>query len=80
MGSLDPRQFNVQYHPRLSILTIVTWIGLNDIDRGLNITSQLTKYFEVQETLYNAGARTFLFMKLPPVDRSPFGTLNCVSS
>lgn len=33
----------------------------------------MPKLFELQEYLYNAGARNFLFIDLPPIERSPAG-------
>jgi hypothetical protein len=29
--------------------------------------------FDLQKTLYGAGARNFLFIDVPPMDRSPAG-------
>jgi hypothetical protein len=43
---------------------------------GYDPQKQLKMLFEVQvELLYNAGARNFLFLNVPPTDRSPAGTL-----
>lgn len=30
--------------------------------------------FEVQDKLYKTGARNFLFIDVPPIERSPAGT------
>jgi hypothetical protein len=52
---------------------LVTWAGLNDVGRWKNAEKQLTSLFEGQELLYDAGARNFLFITLPPIDKSPTG-------
>ena len=35
----------------------------------------IDKLFELQLDLYDAGARNFLLIDLPPINRSPAGTL-----
>ncbi|KAJ7187236.1 hypothetical protein C8R46DRAFT_1059191 [Mycena filopes] len=49
----------------------VTWVGINDAawesDHGLN----LEKLFEAQKILYDAGARNFLLINVPAIDRAP---------
>jgi phospholipase/lecithinase/hemolysin len=55
------------------------WIGINDIaytynrggDRHVFSDKLLDSYFALVEQLYNSGARSFLFISVPPVDRSP---------
>ncbi|KAI2464652.1 carbohydrate esterase family 16 protein [Annulohypoxylon bovei var. microspora] len=56
------------------------WIGINDIGNsygsGANSSSLLyTKIFDVYsglvDQLYSSGARNFVFINVPPVDRSP---------
>jgi hypothetical protein len=54
---------------------LVTWVGINDVARWLDINAQLTLLFQLQDLLYNVGARKFVFLTVPPVDRSPWGTL-----
>jgi hypothetical protein len=56
---------------------IVTWAGLNDVGRWKNTDKQLTSLFEGQELLYQAGARNFVFITLPPIDKSPTGKSFC---
>ena len=56
------------------VLMVVTWIGINDINRWLDIPSQITFLFQLQEMLYDAGARKFVFLNVPPYNRSPWGT------
>ncbi|KAI0336551.1 hypothetical protein GY45DRAFT_1315944 [Cubamyces sp. BRFM 1775] len=53
----------------------VTWIGINDCARLEleDIPSTLDELFEEQELLYQAGARNFLFIDVPPIHRSPVG-------
>lgn len=59
------------------------WIGINDVGNsfyhgvdGVNGTEALNKkifevYGDMVGILYNAGARNFVFLTVPPVDRSP---------
>ncbi|KAI0363990.1 hypothetical protein BV20DRAFT_974951 [Pilatotrama ljubarskyi] len=55
------------------------WIGINDIgnsyylggDRDAFSDTLLDSYFGQVQELYNVGARNFLFINVPPVDRSP---------
>jgi phospholipase/lecithinase/hemolysin len=51
----------------------VKWIGINDIAVGLDVKNQLETLDTVAESLYDAGARNFLFINIPPLDRSPGG-------
>ncbi|KZV82779.1 hypothetical protein EXIGLDRAFT_729289 [Exidia glandulosa HHB12029] len=53
-----------------------TFIGTNDCGaRGalFNVQKNMETLVELQEELYQAGARTFIFVTTMPVDRSPFG-------
>lgn len=54
-------------------LIVVTWVGINDMGMGLEAESQLKSLFKYQESLYDVGARHFLFFNVPPTDRSPAG-------
>ncbi|KAF5321885.1 hypothetical protein D9619_002161 [Psilocybe cf. subviscida] len=55
------------------------WIGINDIgnsyylsgDRGAFSDTLLAAEFALVQKLYNVGARNFLFVNVPPIDRSP---------
>jgi len=55
------------------------WIGINDIgnsygnggDRSAFSDTLLNAYFALVQKLYNVGARNFLFVNVPPIDRSP---------
>lgn len=55
------------------------WIGINDIgnsyylsgDRDAFSDTLLDAYFALVQQLYNTGARNFLFVNVPPIDRSP---------
>ncbi|KAI0810961.1 hypothetical protein BC629DRAFT_1654462 [Irpex lacteus] len=52
----------------------VTWIGINDLGyASFNSKKRsLETLFELQEVLYTqGGARNFLFIDVPPIDRSP---------
>ncbi|KII86059.1 carbohydrate esterase family 16 protein, partial [Plicaturopsis crispa FD-325 SS-3] len=55
------------------------WIGINDIgnsyyesgDRSAFSDTLLSAEFALVQKLYDAGARNFLWLNVPPVDRSP---------
>ncbi|KAJ7148724.1 hypothetical protein C8R43DRAFT_1088345 [Mycena crocata] len=47
----------------------ITWVGIND--SAYDHAQNLEKLFEHQETVYNTGARNFLFVNVPPIDRAP---------
>ncbi|PFH48916.1 carbohydrate esterase family 16 protein [Amanita thiersii Skay4041] len=55
------------------------WIGINDIgnsfylsgDRDAFSDTLLNAYFALVQKLYNVGGRNFLFVNVPPIDRSP---------
>ncbi|KAI0093706.1 hypothetical protein BDY19DRAFT_918418 [Irpex rosettiformis] len=50
----------------------VTWIGINDVLTFSDQKSSLKTLFELQEVLYRSGgARNFLFIDVPPIDRCP---------
>lgn len=66
---------------------VALWIGINDINdlaklRGKNATfaplyeQVATNKFAGVEKIYNLGYRKFLFMNLPPLDRSPAPAVN----
>lgn len=62
----------------LPILMLVTWIGINDGGRGLDPFTQLTLLFDLEESLYGAGARHFVFFTVPPIERIPQSILPCL--
>ncbi|KZT36934.1 hypothetical protein SISSUDRAFT_988434 [Sistotremastrum suecicum HHB10207 ss-3] len=54
------------------------WIGINDIGNSYYNgqgsafnTILINAYFALVQKLYNSGARNFLFINVPPIDRSP---------
>ncbi|KAJ7198851.1 hypothetical protein GGX14DRAFT_373690 [Mycena pura] len=49
----------------------ITWVGINDSAWSSENSENLKNLFEAHETLYNTGARNFLFANIPPIDRSP---------
>ncbi|KAH9935010.1 SGNH hydrolase-type esterase domain-containing protein [Fomitopsis serialis] len=53
----------------------VTWVGINDCAFATETTipNFIDKLFDLQEQLYEAGARSFLLIDVPPVHRSPAG-------
>ncbi|KIK60905.1 carbohydrate esterase family 16 protein, partial [Collybiopsis luxurians FD-317 M1] len=56
------------------------WIGINDLswswwqtgDRDAYDDTLLDAEFALVQKLYNVGARNFLFINVPPVERSPY--------
>jgi len=76
---MDERKRSFQYITIVEGLNIVTWIGMNDLDKSLDIQGQLTALFEIHDSLYKAGARTFILFTVPPLHRSPYGDFSaCV--
>ncbi|KAF8212645.1 hypothetical protein K438DRAFT_1544884, partial [Mycena galopus ATCC 62051] len=51
----------------------VTWVGINDCAYAQTHTDTLKLLFSLEEKLYSAGARVFLFIDVPPIGRSPAG-------
>ncbi|KAJ7198856.1 hypothetical protein GGX14DRAFT_373753 [Mycena pura] len=49
----------------------VTWVGINDSAWCSDHTDNMAKLFSAQQTLYDHGARNFLFINVPPIDRAP---------
>ncbi|KAJ6551716.1 hypothetical protein B0H19DRAFT_1211301 [Mycena capillaripes] len=49
----------------------ITWVGINDAAWGSDHGHNLEMLFEAQEMLYNSGARNFLFVNVPAINRSP---------
>jgi len=55
------------------------WIGINDIGNSFYLSGDREKFsdtllnaeFALVQKLYNAGARNFLWLNVPPIDRSP---------
>jgi hypothetical protein len=59
----------------ICLIYAVTWVGINDVAIGFNPRDQLTVLFQKQASLYEVGARHFIFFNIPPTDRSPGGRL-----
>ncbi|KIJ59860.1 carbohydrate esterase family 16 protein [Hydnomerulius pinastri MD-312] len=54
----------------------VTWVGINDcafVSEPNGVVDVVRALFVAQEKLYQAGARNFLFVDVPPIKRSPAG-------
>ncbi|KAI0797026.1 hypothetical protein C8Q75DRAFT_743074 [Abortiporus biennis] len=52
----------------------ITWIGINDlayISKDGQMEKSIKKLFLYQEKLYDNGARNFLFIDVPPINRAP---------
>lgn len=53
----------------------ITWVGLNDLAISPYPEEPIRELFNAQRKLYTAGARNFLFINVPPIDRAPACTL-----
>ncbi|KAJ6538862.1 hypothetical protein DFH09DRAFT_1176448 [Mycena vulgaris] len=51
----------------------VTWVGINDCAYAQTHADTLELLFSLEEKLYEAGARVFLFVDVPPIARTPAG-------
>ncbi|KAJ7187241.1 hypothetical protein C8R46DRAFT_1059212 [Mycena filopes] len=49
----------------------ITWVGINDAAWGSDHGLNLEKLFEAQKILYDCGARNFLLVNVPAIDRAP---------
>jgi len=70
---------NAGQHPEWAPWTssnslFITWVGINDLNRNRDTQTQLTHLFDLQDKLYQVGARKFVFMTVPPFDRAPIET------
>ncbi|RDB21445.1 Acetylesterase [Hypsizygus marmoreus] len=52
----------------------ITWVGINDCAYSQEHVANIQSLFSLQEELYNAGARNFLFIDVPPIHKSPVGS------
>ncbi|TFK36386.1 GDSL lipase/esterase [Crucibulum laeve] len=78
---MAPRPSGAQWESSNTLFAV--WIGINDIDFSFswtnvshpqlytNITNRLLTQLDV---LYNSGARSFMFLTVPPIDRAPLWT------
>ncbi|CCO36415.1 hypothetical protein BN14_10549 [Rhizoctonia solani AG-1 IB] len=52
----------------------ISWIGINDLaSPDIAIEPTISQIMQQQQNLYNLGARNFIFVNVPPWDRSPLG-------
>ncbi|CAE7099498.1 unnamed protein product [Rhizoctonia solani] len=54
--------------------TLACFVGINDLNTQAPINPSISELFDLYETLYHTGARNFLLINVPPIDRAPFGT------
>jgi len=76
---LAPKPDGAQWDSSNSLFAV--WIGINDVGNSYawtNVTSQsafhtilMNRLFSQVEILYNDGARSFLFITVPPTNRAP---------
>ena len=53
------------------------WVGINDCSYLRSPSEQLRSLFQSIDQLYDAGARNFIFLSVPPFERSPWGNHSC---
>ncbi|KAJ7025596.1 hypothetical protein C8F04DRAFT_1046409 [Mycena alexandri] len=53
------------------VTLFVSWVGINDAAWSSEHAGNLEILFEGQETLYNSGAKNFLFINIPQISRAP---------
>jgi len=75
---LAPKPAGAQWSSNNTLFAI--WIGINDVGNSwswTNVTQSgfhhtiMDRYFAQVEKMYQGGARSFLFLSVPPIDRSP---------
>ncbi|KAF8319339.1 hypothetical protein DL93DRAFT_2053618, partial [Clavulina sp. PMI_390] len=51
----------------------VFWVGINDCASsfGEDISSLITELLKAADSVYDAGARNFMFIDVPPIERAP---------
>jgi len=49
----------------------ITWVGINDCAGMINHASEIQKLFELQDVLYETGARNFMLIDVPPIFQCP---------
>ncbi|KAF8921222.1 hypothetical protein CPB85DRAFT_1556235 [Mucidula mucida] len=49
----------------------ITWVGINDCAHGNSCEESMSNLFGAHEKLYEAGARNFVLINVPPIERSP---------
>jgi phospholipase/lecithinase/hemolysin len=77
LGSVASKPASTPWTSANSLFSI--WIGINDLgnsyyesgDRSAFSDTLLDNYFALVQQLYDAGGRNFLFVNVPPTDRSP---------
>ncbi|CAE6449682.1 unnamed protein product [Rhizoctonia solani] len=72
---------NEHWKPENSLF--VFWIGINDlayISGEKSIKERLVELFSCVQTAYNTGARAFLFIDIPPINRAPLIVKDEISS
>lgn len=52
-------------------ITLLSLLYSNDIDWNSTLTPRFEQYFGLMDNLYNTGARKFLLVNIPPLDRAP---------
>jgi len=53
---------------------VVSWIGINDVRVQEDVDVCMTQLFEMAEMMYLTGARHFIYITVPPLNRTPAGT------
>ncbi|KZS92110.1 hypothetical protein SISNIDRAFT_474841 [Sistotremastrum niveocremeum HHB9708] len=66
-----PNQESIQWYPNDTLF--VTWVGINDVGSFVDPERAIRELISLQKDLYALGGRNFLFIDVPPIDRSPAG-------
>lgn len=55
------------------LLIVVSWIGINDVRLDRVVHVSMAQLFDMAEVLYLNGARKFIYITVPPLERTPAG-------
>lgn len=75
LPNYSPKTSHVPWNVDNSLFAF--WIGINDVNHSFTYMSDdlfhnlFRSYINLVEQVYETGARNFLFLNVPPVDRSP---------
>ena len=62
-------------NPQVTCWFIVIWIGINNVVWVPNLERAIAMLFKTVEQLYAHDAREFVFVNVPPLERTPAGML-----
>jgi len=70
VGKILKSEWAPQHWDPVNTLFVI-WVGINDCAFKCDVQDKMLALLNAWEHLYNAGARNFLFVDLPPMHRSP---------